>query len=191
MKQILKIMGILIAALVIALASGWVAIFKLQSLSSVKNGVWQVNSVQGGMDANPYTKAYTAVKALFAMDKTETLYFDAYEDADGEVLNSACEYTLSGKAMDARWWSVTAYGAERYLILNPVNRYSFAGEELVTSGNSRFTIRLAASEKEGNWLPTGDEEKFSIMLRLYNPEAQVYQNLETYELPTLIKEGCR
>jgi hypothetical protein len=40
-------------------------------------------------------------------------------------------------------------------------------------------------------LPLGNQNKFSLSLRLYNPGSTVLKNPATVELPHIIKEGTR
>lgn len=190
MRHLLKYAAIVIVAACIAVFSAWWGIFKLQDLSAVKNGIWRTNPNIGTAQADPYSRAFAAIKALFVLNKTETIYFQAFSDAAGETLSTNCDYTLVGKELDSRWWSIAVYGADGYLIPNKANRYSYTGKEL-TSDQKEFTIHLSMTYKEGNWLPTGDQGVFSIILRMYNPESKVYENLEAYELPKMIKEECR
>jgi hypothetical protein len=195
MKKPLKYLLAAVVALIVGGAIGYFSPLRLPELiarsASVKNGPWFTNLTTGSTEANIYTRAWIAKHALLALTKSETLYYRAYSDDEGEPLIGTCDYRIEGKALDTRWWSITAYGADDFLILNEENRYSYSGSEVAHDADGRYRIYLSRTSKEGNWLPTGNEERFSLTLRLYNPGQTFYQNPATVELPHIIKEGCK
>lgn len=195
MKRPLKYLLAAVIALVVGGAIGYFAPLNLPELivrsASVKNGPWFTNLTTGSTEANIYTRAWIAKHALLALAKSETLYYKAYSDDGGEPLIGACDYRIEGKALDTRWWSITAYGADDFLIPNEQKRYAYGETEIKYDTDGRYRIYLSRTPKEGNWLPTGNEERFSLTLRLYNPGQTIYENPSTAELPHIIKEGCK
>src|SRR5215469_11825843 len=91
---------------------------------AVRDGPWVTNLFIGSAAGGPYTRASIALHGLFAINRNEVIYYDTSRDDSGEPLVVNCEYVLQGRDPDARWWSLTAYGADDYLIANPTNRYS-------------------------------------------------------------------
>ncbi len=55
--------------------------------------------------------------------------------------------------------------------------------------NDTWEIHLSRSPKEGNWLPIGEEESFSLLLRLYRPDNVFYDDPGGAELPSIVREG--
>lgn len=149
-----------------------------------KNGSWTTSEAVGSTNAGIFTRAAVARTGLFALAKDETLYFRAIEDSEGARLVGACSYRVLGEAPAARWWSITIYGADNYLIETEENRYSIGSNDVGSAIN--FVI---SQESEGVWLPVADGP-FSLTLRLYNPEAAVYENLAATPLPKIIREVC-
>jgi hypothetical protein len=76
---------------------------------SIALGAWLTDPLAGNTKADLYTRARIAVTGLFALDKSETLYFVARQDDKGQALRSRCQYRISGVQPAARWWSITAY----------------------------------------------------------------------------------
>ena len=77
-------------------------------------------------------------------------------------------------------WSLTAYDTNGKLFANPLNRYAIKEENpLVYNQDGSLDIfiqnRYPGKRKEENWLPV-PEESFSLMLRLYLPEKEVFEN---------------
>lgn len=72
------------------------------------------------------------------------------------------------------FWSLTMYDANRFLVPNPLNRYTISQRDnLVANDDGSANIYLQADspgkEKEENWLPA-PRAKFSVMLRMYWPK---------------------
>ena len=75
---------------------------------------------------------------------------------------------ISGITPAARYWTLTLYNADGALIANTVSRYGFTSEEVVRRADGNFEIIVAPRANPGNWLPTGGEERYQLLLRLYD-----------------------
>jgi len=186
----------LIAGLVALVVGGTIGYFTVDpmlnlitNMSRVENGPWSANLAVGGTSANPYLRAWVAEHGLLALTKSETIYFSAEVDDNGEPLLGNCDYRIEGKAPDTRWWSITAYGPDDFLIPNEQRRYSCGCTEMKLEPDGSFSIYLSRTPKEGNCLATGEAETVIVMLRLYNPGQAYYENPDTVELPQIIKEA--
>ncbi|MBW2285010.1 MAG: DUF1214 domain-containing protein [Deltaproteobacteria bacterium] len=190
MKRVLKTLLILVVAMVLGMGSALWVIYNPPSGHGVLNGAWWTDPLVGSAEANMYVRAIVARIGLFALNKTETIYCTASSDDQGEPLRGECDYVIGGEDMDARWWSITAYGSDHFLIPNEQNRHSFNMKNVHKDDRGQYRIRLSSRPQEGDWLPSAGEGDISLMLRLYNPAATVYDNLETTPLPRIVKEGC-
>ena len=187
----------LAAALGIALGvlSAVFAINNAMAAGAVKNGEWQTNVNIGSSDASMHLRAAIAVKGLMGLRREEVIYFYVERDANGEPLTSECDYELVGMPPDARWWSVTVYGEDNFLIDNDWDLYSASGESLHLKDDGSFSIHLSANEQDGDWIPTAGSDEdagggFDVTLRLYNPSEAVYRNLATTPLPRISRVAC-
>lgn len=188
----------IVAVVVAVVAGGVIGYFTVNPLlnlvtrlSTVKIGPWGTSLAAGSASANPYLRAWIAKHALLALRKEETIYFSAYSDDDGEPLRGECDYRIEGRTPDARWWSITVYGEDDFLIPNEQGRYSWGSTEIALDEEGRFTIHLSRTPKRGYWLPTGEAKRLCLSLRLYNPGPAYYnrETLREVELPRIIKEG--
>lgn len=202
----MKVAGKLVAALLVALALGvgsawWIVDGGLGRIGfggAAQNGAWHTNLAIGSPAADPYIRAAVARQGLLALSKSETIYFTAFTDDSGAALKTNCAYVVSGGKLPARWWSITAYGADHYLIPNKADKYS-AAMNTVTWTNERFLFTVGPEEEsasaQGDFVPTGyeggDGASFSLTLRLYNPEPEVAAAPQDLTLPTVTKERCR
>jgi hypothetical protein len=158
----------------------------------LRNGQWATNLAVGTSEASMYTRANVALHGLLALAKSEAVYYQCLGDDKGQPLRSDCDYRIEGKALDTRWWSVTAYGKDDFLIPNEAKRYSFNSDTVKANPDGSFVIYFSSAEREGNWLPSGTKgQKVTLTLRLYNPGQTVYDNPGTIQLPIITREACK
>jgi hypothetical protein len=192
-KTIFKVIIVAVIAVVIGATIGFFtvkpAINFVTSWSNIKNGPWTTNFAVGSTGANPYVRAWTAINGLMALNKSETIYLDAYTDDTGETLVGASDYTIQGPAPAARYWNLTVYNENGFLIPNDQNRWSFSTTDIQFEPDGSFKIYLSSTPKQGNWLPTGNAKTLNLYLRLHNP-GPVYldaKTMRTVELPHITK----
>lgn len=179
-------------ALVLGGGSAWYVINHLpEELYDISNGPWVTSEHFGNQEADPYTRAVVARKGLFALKKEETIYYTAEADDNGDPLSAEHDYRIEGISPAARWWSITVYGPDHYLIPNERRIFSYHMENVGADEQGRFTIHLSPDPKEHNWLPSGESGRLSVTMRLYNPAPEVYENLGTIPMPKIIKEERR
>ncbi len=176
-RALLALATVVIAALLIGIGSASVAVRTMRPV--VKNGAWRTSLTTGSTEAGLYERARVAIFALLALNRTEALYFIA--DVD---------YRIEGRDVDARWWSITAYAGDFFLIDNPARRYSYNMANVQREPNGRFIIRLSRSEKQANWLPTGRASAIRVCLRLYEAAPAILEDPGAVSLPSIIRESC-
>ncbi len=166
----------------------------LMERNSVHNGPWRTSADTGAVDANPWSRAAVAIAGLYALSRHEAIYYTAFTDDSGETLRGDCSYTVSGTTPDARWWSLTVYGADHYLVPNPENRYAVNAGNLPSAAAGRIDLALsgnaAAILHRADALPTPVQGPFSLTLRLYNPPAAIVTQLDRVPLPTIRRGVC-
>jgi hypothetical protein len=181
----------ILAGLVLGCA-GTVALVSRPGMGSgISSGPWHTSLVTGSIDADLYTRAVIARRGLLALAPQETLYYTATTDSEGRPLSGNCDYQLHGRQLAARWWSVTAYGADSFLIPNPEKRYSLSQTTVARKPSGLYVIHVGTQANGRNWLPVRDGEPFDLTVRLYNPDEQVYQAPGAVELPRIDRVNCR
>jgi len=156
--------------------------------SSVTSGGWWTNSVVGSVHADARTRAYVSIIGLLALAPEETTYYHLY-DANGEPISSDFVYELRGNQIPARWWSITLYGEDHFLVPNEENRYSVKSTQIQREADGSFVVYLSREPHEGNWISLGDAQNMSLSLRMYNPPPDIRQRLDNLDLPTIHKTG--
>lgn len=191
MKKLFYWSGVVLVALVLGL--GALAVTMRSGLDDglVRVGSWNANLAVGSVDADALTRARVALFGLLALDKKETIYFTARTDDAGERLSGACTYVLKGNDLAARWWSVTAYGDDAYLIPNDANIYSFSKPLVKREADGSYIVRVSAVHQEGNWVPVAAGKTFEMTARFYNPDLTAIEHPEAVQLPSITKESCK
>ncbi|MBV9865756.1 MAG: DUF1214 domain-containing protein [Abitibacteriaceae bacterium] len=188
MKPLCAYGSALLVSLILGLASAWWAI-AAGGAGAIQNGAWRYNPRVGSNAAGLYARAQTAHAGPLALNQSEALYLLATTDDAGNVLRCEHKYRLIGHNFQARWWSITAYDADGFLIANSRQRYSYSSASLAHDPTGEFVIHLSRQPQPGNWLPTGDGQTFFLALRLYNPDAALREHLATWPLPHIVEDG--
>lgn len=186
--------ALLLLAIVLGLALGAVsAVWASRSPvlgDFVRAGAWRADLSAGSSDAGLYTRARVALVGLLALDRRETVYFVADSDDEGRRLDGACIYIIEGMVPAARWWSITAYGADFFLVDNPARRYSVNAKSAQPDAGGRFRIAVSSRQQPAPYLAAPSSGPFVLNLRLYNPSAALAQDPATLPAPSIRREGC-
>ncbi|MEO8606159.1 MAG: DUF1214 domain-containing protein [bacterium] len=178
----------IVAGLVLGLGSAQVMVRRGVAAAMVRNGAWQTSLDTGSAAASPYLRAQVAVAGLLALNRDETIYFRADRDESGHRFDGSCDVVIDGSDPAARWWSITAYAEDNYLIANPEQRYSFSQSTVQRQADGQFRIIASPRRQAGNWLPVA-AAPFDLTLRLYNPAPEVGADPAGVALPR-IRQAC-
>ncbi|HUR40531.1 MAG TPA: DUF1214 domain-containing protein [Verrucomicrobiae bacterium] len=159
--------------------------------SAIHNGPWSTSLGTGSAGAGFYLRSFVAVAGLYALSRDETVYYTAFTDGSGEPLDGRCDYRLAGRPLPARWWSMTLYGADHYLVPNIAGVYSRHASNLALDADGGYAVPVSAQGQARNWLPAPPVGAFSITLRLYNPAAEVHADPAGIALPSITRMACR
>jgi hypothetical protein len=146
---------------------------------------WRVPDPLAGL-AGPHLldRAVTQANAMGAFVNEEAMYFFAYRDRDGRLLDGREHQTLTFTAGglppvgENGFWSLTMYDERNLLVANPIDRYVIRPDTpgLRSDADGGLTIHLAADRHDdipdGNWLPA-PRGAFNVALRTYLPLAPI------------------
>ena len=151
---------------------------------------WAASFALGRYGSNYLVRALTAYKGLGALDSREAVYAMGDFDADKQPLTGEHRYRLRFEAADLppvdAFWSVTMYGADRFLVPNSMQRFSIgdrtAGLRTDPDGGLTLLLQHAPPADTANWLPA-PRGGFYVILRLYCPRAET----RTWRIPPLCR----
>lgn len=148
------------------------------------NGNW-IGTTHLPLGNDALITAQVTLFAMYALPSNEAVYLMSRRDSDGNRFHGSKQYIISGNLADikARYWSITVYGKDLYLIPNRAERYSFNNTNIVADSAGNFSIMLSSDEQKGNWLPTPDKAEFNLLLRIYNGDSAFLKQLSVTPLP--------
>jgi len=190
MTLFLKGLSVVAGGVLLGLFVTWLTIVRGAGMGGdVTDGPWRTSLLTGSTEGGMALRATIALHGLFALNRHETIYYTATTDSAGKKLDGACRYTITGRDLPARWWSITAYGADDFLIANKFQRYSVSKTSVVRGADGRFTVTASEDASAANQVATGDGA-FSLTLRLYNPDPSVADDPAHVALPEIRESGC-
>lgn len=182
-----------VAALVgvaLGVASAWAALAFGRASFVAHYGAWTHSRAAGSTAADPYTRAVIAREGLLALSAREALYFNLSEDEQGRPLSESCVYELTGRPLEARWWSVTLYADDHFLAQNNDHAAAVDATRIRYGADRLWRARIAPVRGEAaHWLSSRNTHSdFSLTLRVYNPR----RDFEPSEasLPVLTTLSC-
>ena len=183
-------LGYLLTIVVGALAGAAFAVHTVHAGalgSNVQIGPWATGRDFGTADASARTRAVVALRGLLALPAREARYYTAATDDAGQPLDGRCRYSVAGGKLPGRWWSLTLYDRDGYLVRNGAGIFSV---ESASVGEERWRIAVAPAPQPGHWLPTGRLQRVELTLRTYLPPNAGRGDPPRAGLPSITKEGC-
>jgi hypothetical protein len=166
----------------------WLADFQVRrELAKPRDTVqgWQTPPDLLGRYGTAYNiRAAVALVGLGANLPEDAIYPSARVDGEGKALDGAQRYRirfLPGQLPPAQaFWSVTAYGADDFLLDVPEGRHAVGSRQpLVTQADGSVDLLVQADPPplalRANWLPVRAGEAFQLTARLYWPEPAALQ----------------
>ena len=181
----------LLGGMTVGLGAAWAITGGGLQDGQIANGPWTTSLGYGTKATDPVTRAAVARAGLLALPAKETVYWSAKDDAAGAPLDGNCRYSLSGKPLDARWWSVTVYDAEGYLVDNPGRVWSVNGANVALDAKGEWRVSISSDKpQDAAWLPGIKDQPFQLTLRMYNPGPAFRADPFKAMLPRIVKESC-
>ena len=191
LRDLATALAVFIIALILAIVPAWWLFVYAPGKAAISVGPWQTSLQTGSSNAGMYVRAYVAISGLFALNPSEAIYFTALRDDSGQPLQARCTYAIAGKPVSGRWWSLTAYADDNFLIPNKANRFSYNMGNLAMGADGAFRVMAASTEQPGNWLPTGTGSGgFNLLFRIYNPAPELLADPGKVALPSIKRVGA-
>ena len=166
----------------------WLADFQMRrELAKPRDTVqgWQTPPDLLGRYGTAYNiRAAVALVGLGANLPEDAIYPSARVDGEGKALDGAQRYRirfLPGQLPPTRaFWSVTAYGADDFLLAVPEGRHAVGSRQpLAPNADGSVDLLVQADPPppamRANWLPVRAGEPFQLTARLYWPESAALQ----------------
>jgi len=182
----------LFATLLIALALGLSTAWYMVAAPRIGLGVgaWKAVPPVSAEAADPYTRARIARAGEIALGAGEGLVFIAEQDDEGRRLEGRCDYRIAGRTPTARLWTLAVLDDAGRLPASVTGRTSIVSREILRDADGEFVITLAATARQGNWLPSHANGAESLYLRLYDTPLALSPD-PGMKLPSIQRGACR
>jgi hypothetical protein len=191
----LRVVLLVSFAVAVALGAGagsvWWTLQSQEGIGAVTLGGWTTFPNIGTPDADPYSKARVAREGQLALGRAEGLVFIAQRDTSGARLMRQCTYAIEGTTPTARFW--TLYVGDDELVVLDTGRArppAIASPGLLRSEDNSFSIAISPHATPGNWLATGGEGVFTVVLTLYDTPIASSSGIDAVELPQVLRIAC-
>jgi hypothetical protein len=144
---------------------------------------WFMNTNTMGVYGTYYLKrAIVAMVGLGALLPEDAVYPRAVFDADGQPFDGKYRYVLHFEKSELppvdAFWSLTMYDADGFPVGNPSNRFAIGDrDELQYNPDGSLNIYIQHADpgdgKTANWLPSPQEGRLGMTMRLYGPTRAV------------------
>jgi hypothetical protein len=146
---------------------------------------WLATLYAGEYKGNYWTRSAANFVGIWANSAKEVIYFIASNDSEGQPLGDGKAYVLhfDKDKLPAKnvngFWSVILVDYPNYRVVpNELNRYNFNNfSDLVYEKDGSLKIYLSPKYNKtwpkSNWLPSPEELKFNLTLRMYVPKGNV------------------
>ncbi|WP_181814699.1 DUF1214 domain-containing protein [Sphingomonas aracearum] len=159
--------------------------------SSERIGAWTTGRDLGTDAQSGHGRAVVALRGLLALPGSEARYYNAAVDDAGDPLRAECRYTVHGGSVPGRWWSLTLYDRDGYLVPNPAGLFSVGSAAIPGLEQDDWTVEVAPDRQPGHWLPSGEGDRFELTFRVYLPADRGQGNLSAAQLPSIVRRDCR
>lgn len=191
MRAFTELFAILFIGLSLGGALAWVSIQNNHGFGALSVGQWTAWPKAGSIGADPYSKAKVAADGDVPLGAAEGLTFHARTDNREEALLRQCRYVIRGKTPQARLWTLTAQDENDQLIINDDGRpSSLVSRNLLRNPNGVFEIHVGSAITSENWLEMTGTGPFMLLLRLYDSPVTSTGEIDSTEMPVIIREAC-
>ena len=163
---------------------------------------WNYYLDYGLESQNIWQRAYVSLLGLLPSASPEVIYLQTGFDDGGQTLSGNCSYTLSGDVPDARYWSYAIYGNDNYYLQDPnslLDQPTFEdlfaqvtnGSELTSKIGENYIIKIDNNLMNQNGTLSHFGNDFTLILRIYGPNLNYYDNPTSIPVASINNEGCK
>lgn len=191
MRLLIFILSVIVVGLTLGGVSAHLSIRQSHGIGAINVGPWSAWPFVGGAEVDPYTSARAAADGTLPLGAAEGLSFEAATDQSGDLLQRNCRYEVVGKTPITRVWTLTAYSIDGNVIVSKTgDTAAFHSGNIVRFADSSFIIKIDDRPSSGNWMPMDGEDRFKLILRLYDTPITSNSGVIDPVMPKVVPKGC-
>lgn len=178
-------------ALLVGFSLSYLALDQARLFATFRQGPWLTWKDVGSPRPDPYSMAYGAKTGALFLTQAEGVRFVATSDSNGQPLMANCAYRVDGTTPVSAFWTLVATNMANELITRKATPPAMDSRRLARNQDGSILIRVSPFLAAGNWLETGGNGKFELVLTLY--DTSVFSGLGDpgQQLPAILLEGCQ
>ncbi|MCD7059436.1 DUF1214 domain-containing protein [Pelagibacterium xiamenense] len=189
MRFIVYLIIMLAVALGVGFGTSYYALTDGRLFGAIRIGPWAGWSEIGTENPDPYSRAYLARTGLLQLGKSEGIRFVARTDSEGDRLERACSYAVTGQTPGATFWTLLAADPEGATIAAAPGLSHFHSERIVYDPDG-VTLNFGPQMMPGNWLPTNETGPFTFVMTLYDAAGLAGGGSNVSTLPAIERVAC-
>jgi hypothetical protein len=183
----------LLAMLAVALAVGfglsYYALNDGRLFGALQIGPWTAWPRAGTSSPDPYTRAFLARTGSLQLGFDEGIEFVATTDSSGAILETNCNYVLSGTMPTAALWTLVPAAADGSVLGSADRRAGLVSSQLVRDADGGATVHIGEALRPGNWLEIAGNGPFQLVLTLYGTD-MLSPGAVPADLLNIARDGC-
>ncbi len=158
---------------------------------AISVGAWQAFPEAQTAQADPYARNHRAKAGQLLLGSAEGLAFSAISDSNGDRLDPACNYVVSGMIPPARFWVFNTADADGRPIATVRGLpYAYSSWTALFNGDGSVSFTVSAQAQPGNWLAVPQNEAYKLVLTLLDTPVAGNSGLIDLTMPTIEKKDC-
>jgi len=187
---IFRLLTMLAVAIAIGFGASYYALTDGRIFGAVREGPWAGWPQIGQPVPDPYSRAYLARAGLMQLGQAEGIQFTAFTDNEGEPLDLACNYRLTGRVPGASFWTIVATDEDGTLMAAPDGQAALHSERIAYGADGSINAAIGPRLAAGNWLETAGRGPFWLTLTLYDAAIFSGGTSTISEMPQITREAC-
>lgn len=171
------------------------AVFEFRNFGKQLPYNWSTINNGAAFGTDYFTRTATAKSNILVNSAKETKYFYQDLDENGNRLQSANKYTVTfakGQMPPVTgFWSLTLYNKNHFFEPNELKRFSLGTKNKKMKYNSDGSLTIyiqnqrPSQDKADNWLPSPNNDVFTLYMRAYGPTAVIVNG--SWTPPAVVK----
>ena len=159
-------------------------IAKQITLGSKMNGSWKYVNTEQHTPESRISSFLMASQEILGGNHEQSMFLIAVNDADGEKINSDHQYIIEGGSIPAECWNLSVYDPEN--LIGSEQGY-FVSNHMVQPGLWNVLLSSGGSNTKNSLSLGKQTTSAAVVLRIYNPQPELIEDLEFIQLPTIKK----
>lgn len=190
MRFVIHLLLMIAVALSVGFGLSYYSLTDGRLFGTAQAGPWIAWPDVGSLAPNPYTRGHLARDGALQLGLAEGLQFTATTDSDGQPLDLACTYRLSGRTPVATFWTLVAVDGAGVNLARPGTDPAIRSSGLARDNDGAIQLYVGQRLSPLNWLELSGTGHFTLALTLYDTAILSGVSSAATSMPAITREDC-